>query len=103
MRLLDRDIFLLVICYRSPNRTLCNYNKLFDLLLDLAQRNYNNIFIVVDFNYCTIDRNLRVIRSHSESITHLLLQLQGVYLRFKANSPVGLPDPLAHRIVRYLS
>ena len=57
------EIFLLVICYRSPNSTLCNDQKLFDLLLDLAQRNYNNIFIVGDFNYCTIDWNLRVIRS----------------------------------------
>ena len=42
-------------------------HNLFDLLLDLAQRNYNNIFIVDDFNYCTIDWNLRVIRSHSNS------------------------------------
>ena len=63
------EIFLLVICYRSPNSTLCNDQKLFDLLLDLAQRNYNNIFIVGDFNYCTINWNLWVIRSHSESAT----------------------------------
>ena len=61
--------FVLVICYRSPNSTLCNDQKLFDLLMDLAQRNYNNIFIVGYFNYCTIDWNLRVIRSHSESAT----------------------------------
>ena len=52
-------ILLLVICYRFFNSTLCNDQKLFDLILDLAQRNYNNIFIVGDFNYCTIDWNLR--------------------------------------------
>ena len=49
------EILLLVICYRYPNSTLCNDQKLFHLLLDLAQRNYNNIFIVGNFNYCTID------------------------------------------------
>ena len=41
------DIFLLVICYRSHNRKLCNDQKLFDLPLDVVQRNYNNIFYLL--------------------------------------------------------
>ena len=70
------EIFLLTICYISPNSTLCNDQKLFDL----AQRNYNNIFIVVDFNYCNIDWNLSVIRSHSESATCFMTTINDLFL-----------------------
>ena len=71
---------MLVICYRSPNSTLCNDQTLFNLLFDLAQRNDNNIFIVGDFNYCTIDWNLRVIRSHSESATRFMTTIIYLFL-----------------------
>ena len=81
------EILLLVICYRSPNSTLCNDQKLFDLLLDLAQRNYNNIFIVGDFNYCTIDWNLRVIRSHSESATRFMTTINDLFLEQLVSEP----------------
>ena len=70
------EILLLVICNRSPNSTLCNNQKLFDL----APRNYNNIFIVGDLNYCTIDWTLRMIRSHLESATRYMTTINFVFL-----------------------
>ena len=81
------EIFLLVICYRSPNSTLCNDQKLFDLLLDLAQINYNNTFIVGDFNYCTIDWNLRVIRSYSEIATRFMTTINDLFLEHLLSEP----------------
>ena len=81
------EIFLLVICYRSPNSTLCNDQKLFDLLLDLAQINYSTIFIVGYFNYCTIDWNLRVIRSHSESSTRFMTTINELFLEQLVSEP----------------
>ena len=81
------EIFVLLICYRSPNSTLRNDHKLFDLLLDLAQRNYNYIFIVADFIYCTIDWNLRVIRSHSESATHFMTTINYLFLEQLVSEP----------------
>ena len=81
------EIFLLVICYRSPNSTLCNDQKHFDQLWDLAQRNSNNIFIVGDFNYCTIDWNLRVIRSHSKSATRFMTTNNDLFLEQLVSEP----------------
>ena len=81
------EIFLLVICYRSPNSTLCNDKKLFDLLLDLAQINYNYIFIVGDFNYCIIDWNLRVITSHSESATRFMTTINDLFREQLVSEP----------------
>ena len=78
---------MLVICYRSPNSTLCNDQKLFDLHLDLAQRNYNNIFIVGDSNYCTIDWKLRVIRSHLESDTHFMTTINDLFMEQLVSKP----------------
>ena len=71
----------MVICYRSPNSTLCNDQKLLDPFFDLAQIDYNNIFIVGDFNYCTIDWNLRLIRSHSESATRFMTTINYLFLK----------------------
>ena len=81
-------ILLLVISDRSPNSTSCNDQKLFDLLMDLAQINYNKVFIVGDFNYCTIDWNLRVIRSHSESATHFMTTMNELYLEQLVSEPI---------------
>ena len=74
------EIVVLVICYISPNSTLCNDQKHVDLLLDMVHINYNNIFIVGDFNYCTIVWNLRVIRYHSESGTSFMTTINDVFL-----------------------
>ena len=90
------DIFLLVICYRSPNSTLCNDQKLFDLLLDLAQINYNNICIVGDFNYCTIVWNLRVIRSHSESATRFMTTINDLFQKQLVSEPTRVGQTGKH-------
>ena len=78
---------MLVICYRSPNSTLCNDHKLFDLLLEFAQRSYNNIFSVGDLNYCAIDWNLRVIRSHSKNGTWFMTTINDLFLEQPVSEP----------------
>ena len=78
---------MLVICYRSSNSTLCNDQKFFDLLMDVAQINYNNIFIGGNFNYCTIDWNLRVIKSHSESATCFMTTINYLFLEQLVSEP----------------
>ena len=80
-------IFFLVIYYRSPQSTLCNNHKLFYLLLDVAQINYNNIFIVGELNYCIIYCNLRVIRSHSESATCFMTTINYLFLGQLVSKP----------------
>ena len=55
--------------------------------MDLAQRIYINIFIVGNFNYCTIDWNLRVIRSHSESATRFITTINDVLLEQLVSEP----------------
>ena len=60
----------------------------FYLLLDLVQINYNNIFIVGDFNYCTIDWNLRVIRSHLESVTCFMTTINYLFPEQLVSEPI---------------
>ena len=66
----------------------------------MAQREYNNIFIVGDFNYCTIDWKLRVTRSHSESATRFMTTINYLFLeqivseptRYRVGYKENIPD-----------
>ena len=53
----------------------------------MAQRNYN-IFIVGNFNYCTIDWNLRVIRSHLEIATCFMTTINYLLLEHLVADPI---------------
>ena len=81
------DAFLLVVCYRSPNSPIVNDGKLFELLTNLVQRNYSNIVIVGDFNFCNIYWNLKCIKTPSESASHFLNTVNDLFLEQLVSEP----------------
>ena len=81
------EVFLLLICYRSPNSSMDNDGNLCDLLLNISQRHYSNIFVVGDFNYCNIDWNLKITQTPSVSASQFLDTVNDLFFEQLVSEP----------------
>ena len=83
----DEEVLLVILCYRSPNSSLNNDGKLLNLLSIMSTRHYNNIVILGDFNYKSINWQLKISNPVTPSTTLFLEKINDLFLEQLVSEP----------------
>jgi len=78
--LIGSETVLLGVIYRSPNSIFSNNMHLCDLLNHMSDINTDNLLLVGDFNYGSINWDLKNVESSSISENMFLIKMQDLFL-----------------------